>query len=1127
MKLQQASLHRISIGHIINLVANDVYKLEFGVCYWNLLWIAPISMILSSMLILIYIGPIGLFGVLYIVLHMPLQIVIGFVFGHFRYLQSLTADRRIKWMDQVIRGMLVIKLYVWENSFMRYINKIRAKEIRYASFAGFFQSLTFSLFNTCLFVALLLIFATSIALNNQLSSSQLALAFLLFTKLRVDCVLYFGHAVLTGRESVLALRRIQNILMLAEDIDYCLTRSPSSDNHSIEVMDFSASWQGTDIVNNKDLDLKCINLTTDGAKLVVIAGPIGSGKSNLLMSLINELPGVSGRININGVTSYVPQQPWIFSGSFRDNILVGTTLHAQRYQQVLAACCLTEDIGEFERGDMTLIGERGVTLSGGQKARVSLARAVYQEADIYLLDDPLSAVDMKVGGEIFYNCVRGFLSDKIVVMVTHHIQYVRSADEIVVMREGSVLRKGAYASVVEDSFCREFLLDLERTSDRDVSVIHKLGYDQLIFNDNTTMDNAKELEANRPLAQALTAEDYNPDSSSLPTYLRYFWQGGLSATVLILLLSLLGNPTLFLGYWWSQSMAVCSEKLVVFPSNASNVNQSQSSSCPWYFQARDPLAVGLMIFFTFFGSVCSFMLGFSFYYVALSASKRLHNLMLHRVLHCPMYFFDTNPSGRILNRFSKDVGFLDEQLPFMFCYFWFYTAYVITATIVSCIVQYILLVPVAISLLLTLLLRLYYLRTSPQLKRLEGIARSPVYSHISLSLLGLSTIRALRMERRVIQDYHFFQNEHTRAWFHYAICCRWFETRLDMLASLVSITGLIVALSTRYFLELDQLVGFSLPLILSIPYSFQYVIRFSGDVEILMVSADRILQYCRLIQENYYSAFRPFQTYSLSSSFPKGDLEFRNVYFKYSADLPNSLVDVSLHVVAGEKIGVIGRTGAGKSSLFSALCRLNELSGGCVLIDRDDISKLDLYEHRKRLSVIPQEPVLFSGTLRYNLDPFDEFTNEEIWVAVGNCYLKERVESLPNQLMSLVEEDGHNFSVGERQLLCLARAILRKNRIILIDEATANVDFHTDTLVQQAIRTHFRDCTVLTIAHRIETVIDSNRIIVLEKGRIIEFGVPLMMLEDENSYLSRITTYLDLFAKLRLRRMAQNSYDNL
>ena len=1113
MKLKRATLSKTSIGHIINLISNDVYKLEFGLPYWNYLWVSPIQIVLTVIITLIYIGPVALIGILYIVLLIPLQIVIGFLFGRFRYLQSVTGDTRIEMMDQIIRGMRVIKFYVWENSFIRYISRIRKREVRYASLAGVFQSKIFSLFNTSTFIALFLSYTVSVGINNPLTSAQLAFAYVVYFKFRLDSVAFLGNSILTGRESVIALKRIQNILELSESSAYNLSHSPSLERTSIEVINFSASWKGTENIHDNDLILKCINLTVDRAQLVAITGPLGSGKSSLLMSLINELPGVSGNIVMSGVSSYADQLPWIFSGTFRDNILLGTPLHLERYQQVIATCSLTDDIVGFEDGDMTLIGERGVTLSGGQKARVSLARAVYQEADIYLLDDPLSAVDMKVGKNIFDNCVRGFLSDKIVVMVTHHLQYVRQADKIVIMRDGSVVCSGAYESVVKNEFCIEFLLDLKRTEERDVSVISRLESVKKELIGKFTLTREENEHTNEPLSQSLSAEDYRPSSTSLVTYLKYFWTGGLCATILMLILTVVSNALLFLSYWWMQSMSSCSSELT-----NNNTRQNLSMNCPWYLSVDNPAAIELLTLFTLLGTLLSFLLGFNFYYLLLQASRRLHNRMLHRVMHCTMHFFDTNPSGRILNRFSKDIGFLDEQLLFIFYFFWSTGIYIIIVTLGTIVVQYLFIVPITISLFLTLSLRYYYLKTCTQVKRLESIARSPLYSHISLSLLGLATIRALRIEKRVTQDFHYYQDQHSTAWYHYISCSKWFELRLDILAVLVSIAGVFLALITHYILEWDQLLGFSLPLLITIPSSLSYLIRTSGDVEILMVSADRIMNYCGLIQEKTCAS-----SIQLASVASRGEIEFKNLSFKYSHGIPCSLVDVSFHVLAGEKIGIIGRTGAGKSSLFNALCRMTEISEGCIMIDGQDISLMNLYEHRKRLSVIPQDPVLFSGTLRYNLDPFDEFSSEEIWEAVGKSHLKKLLESLPDQLMSRVLEDGNNFSTGERQLLCLARAILRKNKIILIDEATANVDLHTDTLVQQAIRILFMDCTVLTIAHRIETVIDSDRILVIDKGRIIEYESPMLMFEKENSYLSQLLSHLDPFALSKLRELAQKN----
>ena len=1009
-------------------------------------------------------------------------------------------------MDLIIRGIRVIKLYVWEKPFIRYVRKIRKKEMWYASLAGVTQSTTILFYNNCLFISMFIIYSVAIATANPLTSSQLALAFLIFSNLRRCSVILFGHGLLSGREAIIALKRIQKILELSEDTNYLLTQNTPTpmEQASIELMHFSASWKA-EVSNSNNLVLKQINYKVTGARLVAILGPLGSGKSSLLMSLIDELPGCLGEIQIIGTTSYAAQEPWIFSGTFRDNILFGTTLHSQRYQQVIRACSLREDLGSFSEGDLTLIGERGVTLSGGQKARVALARAVYQEADIYLLDDPLSAVDVKVGREIFYNCVKGFLSAKIVFMTTHHIQYAKQADEVIVMREGTVMGSGDYQSVVADEFCKNFLFDLDRNTRRSILVpMLQTSEHDMTGNDDNTMGGCNQTKdrVTEPLTQFITEEDYRPNSSSFSTYIQYFCAGGVCMSIMMLIFTVLSNGLHALSYWWIQSTSTCSDSEYQIIGSAINfTNHSRlliSVPCPWYFSTSNFGSLGVVAVCAFLGSICMAVLSSTFYYITLRASRLLHNRMLTRIMYCPMDFFNTNPSGRILNRFSKDIGFLDEQLPFIFYYFWNSASYIVAATIASCSTQYILIIPVLLTLILALSLRHYYLRTSSQVKRLESIARSPLYSHISLSLLGLSTIRSLKNEERVTQDFHYFQDRHTAAWYLYATCSRWFETRLDVMASSVAISGICLSLITYYLLGWNQLVGFSLPLLLTIPLTFQYVVRQSGDVDILMVSTDRILNYSSLSQENA-SNLSLSQLTSLNSSVT--EIHFVNISMKYSEHFHYSLVDVSLRILAGEKIGIIGRTGAGKSSLFNALCRMNEVSEGSILIDGIDISKLNLYEHRKRLSVIPQDPVLFSGTLRYNLDPFGEFTDNEIWQAIKSCHLMKMVQILSNQLLSPVIEDGHNLSVGERQLLCLARAILRKNNIILIDEATANVDIHTDFLVQQAVRTHFRDCTLLTIAHRIETVLDSDRIIVLDKGSVVEFDTPSAMLEKEGSYL--------------------------
>ncbi|KAI6657774.1 Multidrug resistance-associated protein 4-like [Oopsacas minuta] len=1129
--LQQSVLGNTSIGHIINLASNDVYKFDLGVLFWNFYWISPIIAILSTIIILVYIGPIGLIGVLYILLHAPVEIALSFLFGHFRYLQSLTGDKRILFMDQIISGIRVIKFYVWENTFISKISRIRKREVRYASLSGIIQSTTFSFFNTSIFIALFLLYTVSIVVENPLTPSNIGLAFLVLNTLRVDTVLVIGHAIFSGRESGVALKRIQQFLEFPENFQNNSLNCPENSN-SIHIHNFSASWRGTEQLDEL-LVLKSINLTLDSPKLVAITGPVSAGKSSLLSCLIKELPGLSGHLSTASHPSYAAQEPWIFSGTLRDNIIFGNPLNLERYEKVIDTCCLREDIQLFPQGDFTLIGERGVTLSGGQKTRVSLARSVYKQADIYLFDDPLSSVDFRVGKDLFNNCMRGFLSSKLILLVTHHIYYVRQVDYIIVMREGVIEGRGVYPDIIENNtFCKEYLQGLEKernyelskasNTDRLTDMISTYSFEEL----NESYESIHPLipidtettASTQPLSTYILTENSQKQSNSIATYLKYFRASGVIATLVLLALTILSNGCLLLAYWWMQSIAKCSQL-----SDNSILSNMTSDTCSWYFDFRNYSSLLLLSLFTIAGSVFMFLQGFNFYYLVLQAGRRLHNKMLNSVMHTNVYFFDTNPSGRILNRFSKDIGFMDEQLPIIFYDFWQSCTYNIAIAIACCAIQVLLIVPFLLLCFTTLSLRYFYLKTSTQVKHLESICRSPLYSHISLTLQGLSTIRALGMEKKLIQDFYHFQDEHTGAWYNYTSCQKWFGLRLDILTSFLAIFGILSAFVARCILNWEELLDFSIPLLLTLPSTFQYVVRLSGEVDILMVSVDRVLEYCNLYQEDRAAPHFPAQ----SSPVSIGCIEFKNIFFKYANHLPYTLRDISLVVHPGEKIGIIGRTGAGKSSLLNSLLLTNSLSSGSIIIDNVDISSLDISVHRKRLSIIPQDPFLFSGTLRQNLDPLDEFTSEEIWEALDKSYLKSRIDTLSDKLMSPVQEHGHNFSTGVRQLLCLARAVLRRNEIILIDEATANVDLHTDWLVQQAIRGHFYDCTVLTIAHRIDTIINSDRIVVMDKGRVVETDIPYMMLQDETSYLSRLLGQMDICTQCNLRSLALHNYNRI
>uniref|UniRef100_A0A4W6CXA1 ATP-binding cassette, sub-family C (CFTR/MRP), member 4 n=1 Tax=Lates calcarifer TaxID=8187 RepID=A0A4W6CXA1_LATCA len=715
---------------------------------------------------------------------------------------------------------------------------------------------------------------------------------------------------------------------------------------------------------------------------------VNLSSSSLLSAILGELPCDTGTMKVKGQLTYASQQPWVFPGTIRSNILFGRELNLQRYERVIRACALKKDLELLPYGDLTLIGDRGATLSGGQKARLNLARAVYQEADIYLLDDPLSAVDAEVGKHLFEQCICGLLRNKCRILVTHQLQHLKAADQIVVLKE-----------VCAETVCT---MAEETRVEGDIS-----GH----------------------------------------VYLKYF-TAGCNPVVLVVIVLL--------------SVINISEKLLF-------------------------LFSGLTAVAVVFGYARSLVI----FHGLVRSAQTLHNSMFSAVLRAPVHFFDVNPIGRILNRFSKDISQIDSMLPITFVDFYQLFLQNVGVVAVAASVIPLILIPVIPLLFIFLYLRRFYLCTSRDVKRLESTTRSPVFSHLSSSLQGLWTIRAFRAEERLKEAFDAHQDLHSGAWFLFLMTSRWFALRLDSICSIFITLTTFGCVLLRDGLEAGE-VGLVLTYAVTLVGNFQWTVRQSAEVENMMTSVERVVEYTELKSE------APWETQKRPpSDWPsRGMVTFNGVNFSYSRDAPLVLRDINATFQPNEKVGIVGRTGAGKSSLVSALFRLAEPQGK-IYIDGVLTSEIGLHDLRQKMSIIPQDPVLFTDTVRKNLDPFNQHTDDNLWKALEEVQLKSVVEELPGKLETVLAESGSNFSVGQRQLVCLARAILRKNRILIIDEATANVDPRTDELIQKTIRDKFRECTVLTIAHRLNTIIDSDRILVLDSGAIQELDRPITLLQNK------------------------------
>uniref|UniRef100_A0AAQ5Y652 Cystic fibrosis transmembrane conductance regulator n=1 Tax=Amphiprion ocellaris TaxID=80972 RepID=A0AAQ5Y652_AMPOC len=971
--LSSSAMGKTTTGQIVNLLSNDVNRFDDVTIFLHFLWVGPLQAAVVVGLLWLEIGPSCLAGMVVLMFLMPTQTMVGRLFSKFRSQTAVLTDSRIRTMNEVVSGIRIIKMYAWEKPFAALVSDIRRKEISKIMKSSYLRGLNMASFFCASKIIVFVTFTLYVLLGNKISASRVFVTVSLYTAVRLTVTLFFPNAIEKLFESRVSIRRIQSL------------DAPSLQN---------------------------VSFSLKSNQLVAVIGPVGAGKSSLLSSILGELPAEKGVLKVKGQLTYAAQQPWVFPGSIRSNILFGKELNPQKYERTIRACALKRDLQLLPDGDQMLIGDRGATLSGGQKARVNLARAVYQDADIYLLDDPLSAVDAEVGRHLFEQCICGLLKNKPRILVTHQLQYLKAADQIVVLKEGHMVAKGTYTELQQSG----------------------VDFTSLLKKD-------EEDEQQQP------AQD-------IPARSRTLSQN-----------SVLSQTSSVQSVMDGDSLADEQEKLDALNTTITNAqNATQELDRDFYLGIYAGLTGATIIF--------GFMRNLVLFNVLVRCAQSLHNGMFNTILRTPVRFFDINPIGRILNRFSKDIGQLDSNMPWTFVDFIQVFLQILGVIAVAASVIPWILIPVVPLLIVFIFLRRYFLQTSRDIKRLESTTRSPVFSHLSSSLQGLWTIRAFGAEERFQNTFDAHQDLHSEAWFLFLTTSRWFAVRLDFICAVFVTITTFGCVLLRDQLDAGS-VGLALSYAVTLTGMFQWGVRQSAEVENMMTSVERAVEYTELESE------APWETQKHPPpNWPsKGLVTFDQVSFSYSPDGPTVLHNMSATFRPKEKVGIVGRTGAGKSSLVSALFRLAEPQGK-IYIDGIVTSEIGLHDLRQKMSIIPQDPVLFTGSMRKNLDPFNQHTDEELWNALQEVQLKSAVEEMPGKLETVLAESGSNFSVGQRQLVCLARAILRKNRILIIDEATANVDPRTDELIQKTIRDKFRECTVLTIAHRLNTIIDSDRILV-------------------------------------------------
>ncbi|EDO44553.1 predicted protein, partial [Nematostella vectensis] len=1070
--LSRAGIASISTGSTINLASNDSLRLERAVLTTVYGIAALFEISVALVLLVVLIGWQALSGVLF---YFIVAVYISAMAGQLSKLNSKScalADERLGVIGEVIAGIRTVKMLALEWFYRDKVNMLRRKEMRYIRI----KSLVLSSFSALYFTSTSI--ATLISISSLLYADVPLSVFKIFTLVMTLNIMRFSVTVcltecLRGlADAKVAVQRIERFLPVL--LKMRLNHNPQKKDRTamVDIRDVSACWAHQ--CEDDDVTLTGIKLKAVGDDLVIITGPVGGGKSSLLLSILGEIPLISGSISVRGRIAYVPQIPWISSGTIRENITFGKQMEEERYNKVLEVCSLVSDLSLFPRGDLTVIGERGASLSGGQQSRVSLARAVYADVEIYLLDDPFSSLDSKVGQDIFNECIQRALSNKLKILVTHQIKYFNFADCVIFLSRGKI---GQDISQREDELNSAIIgkrNDNDTEGDSHAAKDDKkdyIGRGERASKILLQLHRASGRERNDsfielgdgPIKQDLAEddEDYQCGSVGWRVYWSYFRAGlPTSAIVALLLYFLLAQVSLIGPNWWL--------------SRLSSMQRTEQ---------RSSLTLG--IYGTIVGCTVLFIStrAFLFFHAALNSSCNLHDTMVMAIIKSPALFFDTNPIGRILNRLSRDIACMDDLLPnhvyrsFSLCLFSLSALILPAGTNVWLTLAVVPLIGIYVY------LGRYFLRSSRELKRLESVRCSPVYSHIAETIDGIEVVRASNMQRVYLEKLIRYQDLNTQASFLVLSSARWMALRLDLL-TVLSIA--MVATGALLASQDAALAGLSLTFAMESLDATQFGVRQCSEVENDMTSTERVLSYTNLPPEPGYSrTIRPHEDWP-----EQGALSLRDVCLAYTPNSPCVLRDITLDVRPGERVGIVGKTGAGKSSVFAALFRMPDPTGE-VWVDGVELASVEIRTVRKALAVITQNPVLFSGSLRENLDPNHRYEDQEIWTVLKEVQLYSFVQRLPDALLYQVGEGGTNFSVGQRQLLCLARALLQKCKILVLDEATANVDYRTDRLIQEVIQLKFSGCTVLTIAHRLSTITDYDRIVVIDNHQVAEVGTPM------------------------------------
>lgn len=1117
LRLSAQSRKERNMGEIVNLMSVDTETVVELVWSLSDLWEAPIKFFMSIFSLNLLLGSSVWIAFPILIVTFPAYYMVARRLKAIRKIQMKYNDNRTKITNEILLNIKSLKLYGWEKALLLRLDEARnGKQLgnyRRLIWTQSLVTLMWTLIPACIAVG---VFGSFVYLKGIPLTADIVFPAVTLFQMMTGQLNTLPNLITNFIDTGVSTARIRDFL-IAEEVDNTSVireDTPAREGEAaVSVVDGKFSWDNSR--SSASNALKSINLTALKGQLVCIVGRVGTGKSALLKSLLGELHKDEGSVVVKGSIAYVPQEPWLMNTTLKENVLFGHRYDPEFYQKAIKACALIPDLAILPDGDETEIGERGVSLSGGQKARVALARAVYARADVYIMDDPLAAVDEHVGKHLVDNVLgsTGVLASKTKILATNSIRILSHADSINLIEDKTIRENGAYTEVIEDGgylhdLIKEFgSKEVDHVSSSNSSSTAPDESSSIVTDDEGNTENediemlksrtsdrrTSEVSLRRASVASLkrvkrrhsvkgkTAKNEEKSQQGrvkVNVYKKYIEACGFVPTVSsLIIIGLIGTGGFVTQIWlksWTES----------------NFNHHANYRIVFWLSGYAFLR-GLQCILKMSSVIVSRI------YAGLRASAKLHDRMALTVLRSPMSFFDTTPVGRIINRFSSDISVLDGGLTVTFIM----TLECIISLCFSFATMIYAAPAVAIMLVFSSVVYFYfqgyYQTASRDLRRLLSVSKSPIYSHFQESLTGVVTIRAFDQLAR-FKHLHFVNvDNNLRSLFLFRSCSRWLNIRLQTVAACIIFVTCMSAVYASSKLAISPgMVGVLMFYTVSATDMLSFVLKFIVQLENNVVAVERVLEYCELPMEKaeIVEGNRPQEDWP-----QEGEVIYKNYSARYRENLELILKDINLHIKPKEKVGVVGRTGAGKSSLIMSLFRMIEPAEGTIIIDKVDISKIGLLDLRSNLSVIPQDSQVFQGTIRQNLDPVGRYTDQKLWRALELSHLKEHVKSLEGQLEAELSEGGSNLSAGQRQLMCLGRALLHQSSILVLDEATASVDAQTDKFVQQTIRSEFKDRTIITIAHRLDTIIDSDKIAVLDQGKVVEFDTPQALLAKPDS----------------------------